>query len=141
MGTRKISGSWDKRLTVGIDSVDAQHRDILHVLDKLTVQKEGANALESISEALSELGMLLSTHFKHEEIFIKSCGMPKEEVNAHLDQHSHILEQFVTINMEAMSGRHRNLNELAGIVRSWAIDHVVGYDLKLRNYSLNLSTN
>lgn len=134
MNANTGSSNWDRRLTIGIESVDSQHQAILTILDKLASLNDNAFTQELISESMSELGTLLSTHFKDEERYIRMCGMPGTDIDAHLVQHSLILEQFVAINMEAMSGKQRNLTELAQIVRSWAVDHVVQYDLKLRQY-------
>jgi hemerythrin-like metal-binding protein len=127
----------DPKLTIGIASVDTQHRDIIAILNRLSSAPESSPNSESITESLSELGTILGLHFLHEERYLRDCGMPGEELLAHLKRHDEILEQFVELNLEALDGNTLPITEIVSIVKAWAVDHVVDYDLRLRDFITN----
>jgi hemerythrin len=131
----------DPGLTIGIASVDTQHRDIIAILNRLSAATESSPGAESVTESLSELGSMLGTHFIHEERYLRASGMPREELLAHLRRHDEILEQFVELNLEALSGNSRPVTEVIGIVRAWAVDHIVDYDLRLRDFVVDITGN
>ncbi len=131
---------WQQALSIGISSVDKEHMALIGVLDRLTESDEASTASDSVSELVTRLGTMLRAHFKHEEVFIRASAMPDVDKEAHMQRHNQILEQFVDLNMEAMGGRHRSLGELGALIKAWVVDHVVDYDLKLRDYPLGIAS-
>jgi benzoyl-CoA reductase/2-hydroxyglutaryl-CoA dehydratase subunit BcrC/BadD/HgdB len=49
-------------------------------------------------------------------------------------EHYKILEQYAEINFDAMTRGHMRIKDISATVKAWAVDHVITYDLAIKNY-------
>jgi hemerythrin-like metal-binding protein len=85
-------------------------------------------------EALSQLGVELSTHFKNEEALINSTGMPKHEIEQHVEAHTEILLQYTDLNMALMNKELPSREEALTMIKGWIVEHMAQYDTRIRHH-------
>jgi hemerythrin len=76
---------WDQSLATGIDSIDAQHKQLIAWLNDLLVAISQGRARPEIEGLLDQLGTYAATHFGHEEGCMAryKCPAAEENVRAH----------------------------------------------------------
>lgn len=126
-------GAWSESLSVGSQAIDEQHKAIFSILDHLLLMN-GQSFTEGLASVLEDLEQLLRMHFVVEEGYMKTLGMPADELKDHLGQHREILDQAAIVISDAASGGVASVKDIAGKVMPWVIDHVVEYDMNIRHY-------
>jgi len=78
---------WDQSMATGIDTVDAQHKQLIAWLNDLLAAVSQGRAGSEIQGLLDRLGTYSATHFGHEEECMTKYKCPAAEENllAHKD--------------------------------------------------------
>jgi hemerythrin len=78
---------WDQSMATGVDSVDAQHKQLIAWLNDLLASISQGRARSEIQGLLDQLGTYSATHFGHEEECMARYKCPAAEQNilAHKD--------------------------------------------------------
>jgi hemerythrin len=78
---------WDQSMATGVDSVDAQHKQLIAWLNDLLAAVSQGRAGSEIQGLLDQLGTYSATHFGHEEECMVRYKCPAAEQNllAHKD--------------------------------------------------------
>jgi hemerythrin len=126
--------SWNEAMSTGVATIDDHHKAIVTILDKMASASDLPVMSELANDALTDLGRILQLHFAVEETYLKKCGMPEEDLAEHLREHYKILEQYAEINFQAMTQGQMRIKDISATVKAWAVDHVMAYDLAIRNY-------
>ena len=130
----KPHDAWNDAMSTGVAAIDEHHKAIVTILDKLATASDLPVMSELANDALTDLGRILQLHFAVEETYLKKCGMPEQELAEHLREHYKILEQYAEINFQAMTQGQMRIKDISATVKGWAIDHVIAYDLAIKNY-------
>lgn len=115
--------------------IDDEHEQLLELVERLNRQSLAHLDLSRFLEEFSKLGLLITKHFDTEDAVIKSCGMPIDDVAAHLKAHTEIIERYTQVNMLLMADRKHNLSDVAKMVKEWVIDHQLKYDDQIIQYA------
>ena len=115
---------WRDELLIGVDSMDAEHREILALhkqLAKSIRQQQHADVIASV-EALADS---IRTHFANEESLMQSCHYPG--LQNHQEVHQMLLKRIDALRNSALSDQ---LTETAvgDFLNNWWIDHSEGMD-------------
>ena len=121
-------------LLIGVPFIDNDHQALLELLDYLLRLEFTDPYSVLMSEVLSRLFGMLSSHFVSEEGFFTTCGMPAEDVNSHIEAHRQILEQYTRLCVDLANKKEMTVADVTRMVREWIIGHVVKHDLKMRDY-------
>ncbi|MEI7430034.1 MAG: response regulator [Betaproteobacteria bacterium] len=124
----------DPSLMIGLPFLDKEHHELVRQLDRLISNPEAHPGTESFSEVLSQMGGKIQTHFASEERLFNSLGMAESDIANHIHAHSHILAQYTQLNLDLMQGKVANRSEALLMIKNWIINHVVHYDLKIREH-------
>ena len=122
-------------LLIGVLSIDREHHALVILLDRLILQPKVSVRSVRFSEVLNLLGEMLTEHFNNEEMYFSSCGMPIDEVRAHQQAHSEILEQYTQLNLDLMADKVLASSDVARMIKEWIVDHLLEHDLKIRQYA------
>jgi hemerythrin len=78
---------WDQSMATGIDTVDAQHKQLIAWLNDLLAAVSQGRAGSEIQGLLDRLGTYSATHFGHEEecMVMYKCPAAEENLLAHKD--------------------------------------------------------
>jgi hemerythrin len=121
-------------LLIGVPSIDKEHNALILQLNRLINQSEALPGSEAFSDILNKIGEQISEHFESEEGYFKSCGMPLNEVDEHIQAHNDILEQYCTLNLDLMVDKALSRSDILLMIKSWIFDHVLTYDIKIKKY-------
>jgi hemerythrin len=78
---------WDESMATGIDTVDAQHKQLIAWLNDLLNAISQGRARSEIQGLLDRLGTYAATHFGHEEecMVRYKCPVAEQNLRAHND--------------------------------------------------------
>ncbi|MCA1909167.1 MAG: bacteriohemerythrin [Magnetospirillum sp.] len=125
---------WSDELSVGVSSLDADHHalvDLINDLGKAIDEKRGGAVVVSV---LDRLGTHVAEHFTREEALLRQCGYP--EADDHAQQHSTTLGRLRELQALAAEDDEAAAHAVQEFLKAWFINHVVGNDLKLRDFFL-----
>jgi hemerythrin len=119
---------WNEKFSVGMKSMDDQHKHFLDLLNNLDdeIQRKSSNEIvKTAIDALVNYGM---THFRAEEKILFACGYP--EIKQQLQEHSYFVSQVKEIETSHQGGSLVHMGSLVSLLRDWFINHIMIEDKK-----------
>ena len=129
-----IQALWDDSLLTGISTIDQQHRDIATLGAKILQETHLPLASEQFGDFFAEFWQLVADHFETEEKFMRTLDLPNETVQAHIREHSALLERLIQANVHSSTiSEWKHVSDIAHELITIIVDHIVHFDLGLRN--------
>lgn len=124
---------WKEMYSIGIPTIDAQHKKLLDIGLRLQALKEKSisdEALyEAMSEILKELQAYTAYHFSYEEELMREFDFPLTE--KHIRAHVFFIQKLAQIDeQEMIEDLQGALNETLKLLADWLIDHIIVEDKK-----------
>lgn len=117
---------WKEEYSVGIASLDNDHKKLISLLNQFTTAYDYAMSEEFEREALNDLINYTKYHFEREEQLLEQHDYA--DFAAHKAQHKKMIEQ-VTSFMDLYNDKgHDALNEISEFLSNWLINHINGTD-------------
>jgi len=124
---------WSPEFSVGIDSIDDQHQELVRLLNSLSDAMMEGKGNEELGGVLDALIAYTASHFAHEEQQMKLFNYP--ETSVHIKQHEALKEQALEIQRKFKAGATGTVSfEVLGFLKSWLIKHIQGTDKKLGKF-------
>jgi hemerythrin len=122
--------TWNDSYSVGISSIDGQHRKLFDTMNEPHASMSKGTARETTGRLLQDLLAYTRTHFSNEEAMLANVGYPQ------LDQHRQ-LHRVMTGRVAEFSARFRRGDAALSVhmltfLRDWLSDHILRED---RSYS------
>ena len=117
---------WDDRYSVGIDSIDRQHKRLVNLINQLKTAVDYSTGEEFEREALDELVDYTKTHFSYEEELMEKYGYPDYE--PHKAQHRKMIKQVEEVLAEYEEDHDRAMQHALDFLKEWLINHINGTD-------------
>jgi hemerythrin-like metal-binding domain len=124
---------WSRWMSVGIEELDADHRDLVEIVNKLATD-ENRNAPDVIEAILDELIHYTKSHFAREEEYMQRANYPT--FTAHKALHDALTRQ-----VEAYRERfHAERNTIPGeevfnFCADWLGKHILKEDTRFGEYA------
>lgn len=118
---------WTDELSVGVESLDADHKILISLLNQLDDAVQRGEPRETVEHVLDSLVDYTDYHFKREEMLMRAVSYP--EYDAHVRTHSTLRAQVTDIrerykrNPESIHAR-----EVLSFLRNWLSAHILGRD-------------
>jgi len=124
--TRKHFVTWEDRLSVGIPSIDEDHKKLMNLINNLqsAILYPTDEAFER--QALKELVDYTCYHFEREEKLMEENGYPDFE--AHREQHKRMIEKVQEFQQAYEHDREATVQEMTDFLKDWLIGHIAGTD-------------
>lgn len=123
---------WDASLITGIPVIDEQHQALAACADKILKSHDVPLNSETGVDFLTEMTRLLLAHFSTEESILDASSLPRHARDAHIEAHTNIIEAVTSLNCSfSTDAATVMVSEIAPLIRSMVIDHVIEYDLAL----------
>ncbi|MEW6721615.1 MAG: bacteriohemerythrin [Thermodesulfobacteriota bacterium] len=124
---------WTEDLSVGVETIDSQHREIFRVFNTLLRGAEAA----SPSEAPWVLGFLedyVVNHFGLEELYMRRYSYPG--YLQHKNEHVSFIEKFYDLRDEfdATGSNPENADRLGRFLGAWLVNHIGRSDRALGEF-------
>jgi hemerythrin len=116
----------------GAESVDAQHRQLIEIINHLLAAMAAGSAKEDVGGILDDLAGYATTHFSHEEACMVRFSCPVAQQN--MDAHAAFVTTFRAMKAEfdrdgpSATMAIRTQRELS----EWIAQHIWGIDVRLR---------
>ncbi|HET9595344.1 MAG TPA: hemerythrin family protein [Anaeromyxobacteraceae bacterium] len=115
---------WSQKLAVGVEAIDAQHRELFKQVNQLIAAMEARHGEAEVTRIVQFLGDYVIRHFGDEERLMARTGYP--DAAAHEKLHEAFVADFVKLKAElARTGASPALaTQLNQKVGGWLIDHI-----------------
>jgi hemerythrin len=129
------SFDWNDEYSIGIEEIDVQHKQILHLIKKNYLL--AANSIENVEvkKLLEELMKYMQYHFNSEELLMKVYDYPKSSEQK--TQHELLMTELAIHVREIESGKG-NMVQLLFTMMKWFIGHDNEYDKEFGKYILGI---
>ena len=121
---------WQKEFSVGVDSVDHEHQELIALINELHDSMESNNAsTDSVLEMLGEIYAQIAAHFALEESIMRS--MRYRSYEEHKADHEVLLDDLLEIMDEVEADESLETVKLSQDLQRWFSDHFRTHDAKL----------
>lgn len=117
---------WKDEYSVGINSIDQQHKKLINLINQLQTAVNYSTGEEFEREALDELVNYTKTHFSYEEDVMEQNGYP--DFDAHKSQHVRMIKKVEEVLAEYEKDRDTAMENALSFLREWLINHINGTD-------------
>ncbi len=121
-------------LSVGIPSIDEEHRIILEMICRLEAAGEDRSR-QVAGEVLADLKEYTVRHFKHEESLLRSVDYP--ELDEHIAEHRALTGRVDQLMSECDRMHHDNLVQL---LDGWIRHHIMEVDRRYADHVIGRET-
>ena len=136
---RKLSDKsyleWKDEYSVGIDSIDQQHKRLVNLINQLHTAVTYSTGEEFEREALDELVDYTKTHFTYEEGLMEQNGYP--DFDSHKAQHKQMIEKVGEVLAEYERDQDTAMNNALSYLSDWLINHINGTDKQYSSFLID----
>jgi hemerythrin-like metal-binding protein len=121
---------WSKDLEVGVDTIDAQHRELFAAINAL-LREEGSAAPEEIPGVIAYLEDYVVNHFGMEEVYMRRLTYPGYP--SHKNEHVQFINGFYDLRDEFdTNGSNLEIaDKLGRFLGDWLVNHIGKVDKAL----------
>ena len=119
---------WSESLSVGIGSIDSQHKTLIDLINELHKHMHSGSAKKAVGQALGKLIDYTATHFQYEEKLFAKHDYEKQ--NEHKEIHRKLVAQVVGFQEKFKKGEEDVSLDLMEFLKDWLIDHIKVTDKK-----------
>lgn len=119
---------WDEKYSVGIQSIDDQHKEIFRLLDQLFQGLRSGKAQGLIMQIIAELEDYTVIHFQKEELLFRQFNYADSE--AHIKEHQHFIEKISALKEDAKANKLESSFELLHFLKRWVNHHILVVDME-----------
>lgn len=126
--------TWKDSFSIGIPTIDKQHRELCDQVDKLFDACSRGKGADEVLKVLNFLASYTVKHFADEEAFQLKIKYPKFQ--QHKAKHTEFLSQVTKLKKEATENGV-NITMVIKInqtISAWLVDHIRATDSDLKNY-------
>ena len=117
---------WKDSYSVGLDSIDKQHKMLVDSLNELHEAMLNGEANDVIAGILKGLSDYIGIHFSYEESLMKKhTYMGYEE---HKQIHNEFVEKVNKFNQDFTKGKLMLSLEVMNFLKNWLKNHIMGKD-------------
>ena len=127
---------WKKSYSVGLDSIDDDHKKLLGMINQLQTASHYTTDDKMIEHILDDLIDYTKYHFSREEKIMLDCEYPN--LAAHKKLHQDMIKQVSTFIDDYRLHNTRTIDEVTQFLKSWLINHINGSDKEYVPYLSNM---
>ena len=121
---------WNDSYSIGIASIDVQHRKIVDLLNRLHVAMHEGHGKDVLGSIFEELIAYTKTHFATEERYFSAFKYP--DAAAHVAEHTALTSKALTLREDFKGGKIVLTGDVLDFLKDWLKHHIGGSD---KNYS------
>lgn len=126
---------WTPELSVGIEEIDGQHKELVSLLNQLHVAIVERHAARDAAEILDRLVDYTRIHFAVEEALMRLLEYPDYE--AHKAQHEELVEQVHQLRHKVIVEGKPITGELLLFLKRWLTEHILASDQRYAPHLLS----
>ena len=118
--------SWDESYSVGIKSIDDQHKRLFQLLSDFYASLENQSMADASAKILAGLFDYTKVHFADEEKLMAQAGY--WNLASHQKQHAIFVAKLAEVDARLKAGGTVLSLEITKFVKDWLIQHIKGTD-------------
>lgn len=119
---------WNDKLSVGIPSIDNQHKKLVTMINQLHDGMMNGKGKEVVGPVLKGLIEYTATHFKYEEQLFDKVRYPDAAI--HKKEHDDLVRRVVEIQQKyEQSGPGALTIQVMNFLKEWLTHHIQGADM------------
>jgi hemerythrin len=130
---------WKEKYRIGVPLIDEQHQELFRrVTDFVKTLRSGdewETKLSKVNETLAFMKDYVIIHFGDEEEFQKQIGYPGYDKHREIHQQMVKYVADVAERYEQEGYNEEIIQQFAGKLLAWLINHVAAMDLKIAEYA------
>lgn len=131
---------WKDKYELHVTLIDAQHRELFQrveaFLQTLRSPSSWEEKVQRVNETLEFMNGYVVEHFRDEEAYQREIGYPGYEAHRkiHADMVRYVLQ--VTAQYEREGCNEQLMQQFAGKLLAWLINHVAAEDQRIASYAI-----
>ena len=113
---------WDQSYSVGVDSIDTQHRALFDAINDLHAAMIRGKEVEVTGRLLKDLLAYTRSHFVSEESMLAKAAYP--QLKAHSEIHRKLTNEIAGYIQRFEKGEAALSVHLIGFLRNWLTNHI-----------------
>jgi len=130
-GKAMSAAHWSPNLSVGVETLDVDHRALIDVLNRLDTEVGGGAGHDAIAPILDELIAETEAHFRREEEIMAREDYP--DAGHHAMIHQALREEIEEFRQRFAAGMEIG-PEITEFIKRWLIGHIMESDKHLGGY-------
>ncbi len=133
MGEKMSIIAWTPKLSVGIEAIDQQHKELIRRLNLFVSAMKQGKGKAQVAQVLAFLEEYVVTHFRDEETAMQRYGYPSEDFGEHRQAHQGFVRQVQQIK-EQLDQEGITLPFVVNLqlaLAEWLIDHIGRTDVAM----------
>jgi hemerythrin-like metal-binding protein len=118
---------WTPLLSVGIDSIDSQHRVLLAYINQLSATIARGQSAATLADVIAGLESYTRLHFRHEERLFALYHWAESE--DHQQGHRHFEAQLRSFRERLDSGDSALARDVMRFLIAWLAEHILEDDM------------
>ena len=131
---RKDFLEWKDEYSVGIDSIDQQHKKLINLINQFQTAVKYSTGEEFEHEALNELVNYTKIHFTYEEGMMERNDYPDFE--SHKAQHMEMIRKVEEVLAEYENEPDTAMSNAVNYLKEWLIHHINGTDKEYTSFMI-----
>ena len=125
---------WRESLSIGVEAIDDQHKELLQQFDSLLSACKEGKAIGELDGLLDFLSRYVITHFNDEEAIQRRHRYPEYE--DHKKEHEAFIVRVKTLQKEISEDRVavHHVMETNSMLLKWLTNHISVVDKRLGNF-------
>jgi hemerythrin len=120
---------WKPSFTLGIASVDTEHRDMINMINSVYATLEDENSAAEVDRVLGEIHAQISAHFALEERLMRAAAYV--DYAEHKNSHEELLEQIRDLMDSFSADPAAGRTQLQDSLSNWFGVHFATFDARL----------
>ncbi len=134
MATATVLINWSEELSVGIESIDNQHKKLVNMINALNEALVEGKARDVLVKIFNGLVVYTDKHFKYEEALFAQHGY--QDAAEHKAQHDALVKQVLELKSKLDDGNFMIGVEVMAFLKEWLTEHIMKTD---KAYTVHLT--
>jgi len=117
---------WSDKLSVGISSIDDQHKKSVEIVNRLHTAMGAGKGNEILDKIFNELINYTAEHFTTEEMYFKLHKYPQESI--HKKEHEDLVKQVLELQKKFATRKTGMTLSTATFLKEWLGNHILSAD-------------
>jgi hemerythrin-like metal-binding protein len=118
---------WDEKLSVGVPSIDTQHKKLVELINTLFEAMHDKKTTQIVGSLVRELSDYTRYHFSEEERLMEKASF--SGLLLHKKEHANFIAKVQDVQQKIDKGQSNLIGfDLANFLKSWLKDHITGTD-------------
>jgi len=130
---------WNDHLSVGIGSIDEQHKKLINMINGLNDALSEGQVDEILVKIFDGLTVYTIKHFGYEEKLFAQYGYAETE--AHQNEHRALIKQVTDLQQKMNDGDFIIGVEVMAFLKEWLMNHILKTDMAYAKFLASKGVN